>query len=68
MLNSTTTNTTTTTTTTILPPSSSTSFISTEYYSPQPEETALQIAQRLAIRMDGDGLLSGGGSGGILPF
>ena len=58
---------TTTTNTTILPPSSSTSFISTEYYSPEPEETALHIAQRLAIRMDGDGLGMNSG-GGILPF
>ena len=31
--------------------SSTTSFLSTEFYSPDPEETALAISQRLAVRI-----------------
>lgn len=32
---------------------SPTSFLSTEFYSPDPEQTAKQISQRIAIRMGG---------------
>ena len=45
-----------------------TSFLSTEFFSPKPEETALEISKRLAIRIEGDGLGLRDGAGGFLAF
>ena len=45
-----------------------TCFLSTEFYSPKPDETALEISKRLAIRIEGDGLGMSDGAGGFLAF